>query len=53
MLQASKGAPPQWLSTHPSGETRISEIQGRLPRAMPIYEAAQKPGQRFQPPGKG
>ena len=53
MLQASKGAPPQWLSTHPSGETRISEIQGRLPRALPIYEAAQKPGQRFQPPSKG
>ncbi len=53
MLQASKGAPPQWLSTHPSGETRISEIQGRLPRAMPIYEAAQKPGQRFNPPAKG
>jgi predicted Zn-dependent protease len=53
MLQASKGAPPQWLSTHPSGESRIAEIQGRLPRAMPIFEQAQKPGQRFQPPSKG
>jgi predicted Zn-dependent protease len=53
MLQASKGAPPQWLSTHPSGESRIAEIQGRMPRAMPIFERAQKPGQRFQPPGKG
>ena len=52
MLQASKGAPPQWLSTHPSGETRIAEIQGRLPRALPIYDQAQKPGQRFQPPSK-
>ena len=31
MLQASKGAPPQWLSTHPSGEARIREIESRLP----------------------
>jgi predicted Zn-dependent protease len=53
MLQASKGAPPQWLSTHPSGEARIAEIQSRLPRASPIYDAAQKPGQRFQPPARG
>jgi predicted Zn-dependent protease len=53
MLQASKGAPPQWLSTHPSGESRIAEIQARLPRALPIYESAQKPGQRFHPPSKG
>jgi len=38
MSAANKGAPPQWLSTHPSGETRIEEIQANLPKVMPLYE---------------
>jgi predicted Zn-dependent protease len=50
MLEASKGAPPQWLSTHPSGEQRIREIENRLSVVQPIYAAAQKPPQRFAPP---
>jgi len=50
MLTASKGAPPQFLSTHPSGETRIKDIQAQLPHVEPIYAAAQKPPQRFAPP---
>jgi predicted Zn-dependent protease len=50
MLEASKGAPPQWLSTHPSGEARIREIENRLSVVQPIYAAAQKPPQRFGPP---
>lgn len=40
MGAASKGAPPQWLSTHPSGKTRIAEIQANLPKVMPFYERA-------------
>jgi predicted Zn-dependent protease len=40
MSAASKGAPPQWLSTHPSGKTRIADIQANLPRVMPLYERA-------------
>lgn len=52
MLQASKGAPPQWLSTHPSGEARIREIENRLSVVEPVYAAAQKPPQRFGPPPK-
>jgi predicted Zn-dependent protease len=40
MSAANKGAPPQWLSTHPSGNTRIEEIQANLPRVMPLYERA-------------
>ena len=52
MLQASKGAPPQWLSTHPSGEERIREIEARLSVVEPIYAAAQKPPQKFAPPPK-
>jgi len=37
MAAASKGAPPQWLSTHPSGTTRIADIQANLPKVMPLY----------------
>jgi predicted Zn-dependent protease len=40
MGAASKGAPPQWLSTHPSGTTRIAEIEANLPKVMPLYEKA-------------
>ena len=45
MSAANKGAPPQWLSTHPSGTTRIAEIQANLPKVMPIYERARQPSQ--------
>ena len=40
MSQANKGAPPQWLSTHPASTTRIQEIQANLPKVMPLYEQA-------------
>ena len=40
MGAANKGAPPQWLSTHPSGKTRIAEIQANLPKVMPLFERA-------------
>ena len=42
MSAANKGAPPQWLSTHPSGTTRIAEIQANLPKVMPLYQRAAK-----------
>jgi predicted Zn-dependent protease len=42
MGAASKGAPPQWLSTHPSGNTRIADIEANLPRVMPLYARAKK-----------
>jgi predicted Zn-dependent protease len=44
MNTASKGAPPQWLSTHPAGSTRIAEIERNLPRVMPLYERAKTGG---------
>ncbi|TAK79181.1 MAG: M48 family peptidase [Aquabacterium sp.] len=47
MAQASKGAPPQFMSTHPSGKSRIQEIQANLPKVMPLYERAAKPPRRF------
>lgn len=32
--------PPEFLSTHPSGETRISQIKSWLPEVMPYYNDA-------------
>ena len=40
MASVSKGAPPAWLSTHPSGKARIQYIEDNLPDVMPLYEAA-------------
>lgn len=40
MAAASKGAPPQWLSTHPSGKTRIADIEANLPKVMPLFSRA-------------
>ena len=50
MAAASKGAPPQWLSTHPSSDNRIRDIESRLARLDPVYEQATKPDRRFAPP---
>jgi predicted Zn-dependent protease len=36
----SRGQPPQFLSTHPSHESRIHEIEANLPRVMPLYKKA-------------
>ncbi|MDB5875112.1 MAG: Peptidase [Ramlibacter sp.] len=38
MEQASNGAPPQWLSTHPSGASRVAELERNLPKVLPLYE---------------
>ena len=40
MSGASKGAPPQWMSTHPSGATRITTIKSHLTEVLPLYEKA-------------
>jgi predicted Zn-dependent protease len=40
MDAANKGAPPQWMSTHPSGPNRIKEIERHLPEVLPLYELA-------------
>ncbi len=51
MGQATAGkAPPQWLSTHPAGETRIRDIQGKLPAVQPLFAQAPRPDRRFNPP---
>ncbi|MBS7809115.1 M48 family metallopeptidase [Variovorax sp. PCZ-1] len=40
MGAASMGAPPQFLSTHPSGPTRIKDIEANLPKVEPLYKRA-------------
>jgi predicted Zn-dependent protease len=40
MAATSKGAPPQWLSTHPSHKTRIDDIRLHLKEVMPLYAKA-------------
>jgi len=50
MMGSSKGAPPQWMSTHPAGDTRIRDIQSKLPKVQPLYARAAKPPRRFGPP---
>jgi predicted Zn-dependent protease len=42
MGATSQGAPPQWLSTHPSGSSRIADIEMNLPKVMPLYERAKR-----------
>jgi predicted Zn-dependent protease len=51
MAAANRGAPPPFLSTHPSGPTRIRDIEVNLPKVEPLYARAAKPERRFQPPG--
>jgi predicted Zn-dependent protease len=38
MNQAPGSRPPEFLSTHPAPETRIADIQARLPEAMRYYK---------------
>ena len=49
MSSANKGAPPQFLSTHPSSPNRIQDIRTALARVEPLYERAPKPARRFEP----
>jgi predicted Zn-dependent protease len=32
------GAPPEWLSTHPSHSSRISDLKASMPKAMKYYK---------------
>jgi predicted Zn-dependent protease len=42
MEQAGGGAPPQFLSTHPSPQNRARDLTDYAARVMPLYEAARK-----------
>ncbi len=40
MLKTGSGGTPEFLSTHPSGESRIADLEALLPRVQPLYLAA-------------
>jgi predicted Zn-dependent protease len=42
MAQTGNGAPPQFLSTHPSDQSRIEDLRTYSARVMPLYEAAKR-----------
>lgn len=42
MAQAGGGGPPQFLSTHPSDESRIKDLQAYSARVMPLYQSARR-----------
>ncbi|MES2682833.1 MAG: M48 family metallopeptidase [Pseudomonadota bacterium] len=46
MARAGGSKPPQFMSSHPSDETRIRNLSERLNIAMPIYEQAIAEGRR-------
>ena len=42
MAAAAKGAPPEWLSTHPASSSRVADIERLLPKVEPLYQAARQ-----------
>lgn len=46
MGKANKGQPPEFLSTHPSHSTRISDLKARMNSAMQLYQNARNTGKR-------
>jgi predicted Zn-dependent protease len=42
MAKVSGGQPPQWLSTHPSNESRLADLQQYSEKVMPLYQAAKR-----------
>ena len=39
MNQTAGGGPPQFLSTHPSNESRIRDLESHLSQVLPLYRA--------------
>ncbi len=42
MTAQNPASPPEFLSTHPASQSRISELQALAPKVMPLYDAAIK-----------
>jgi predicted Zn-dependent protease len=45
MEAAGGGSPPEFLSTHPSHETRIGDLQERMPSAWELFQVARSRGE--------
>jgi predicted Zn-dependent protease len=50
MALASRGGPPQWMSTHPKGTTRIADMQKVMPQVMLLYARAKGVPESKLPP---
>ncbi len=46
MSAGSNGSPPEFLSTHPSHEQRISQLKQQIPQVMPLYRQATASGKQ-------
>jgi predicted Zn-dependent protease len=46
MMAASGGEAPEFLSTHPSGDSRIRELEAAMPEALRLHEQARAAGRR-------
>lgn len=46
MASAGGGGTPEFLSTHPSDQTRTADLQKRIAQEMPVYEQAVAAGRR-------
>ena len=42
MTTQNPASPPEFLSTHPASQNRISDLQALVPKVMPLYNAAIK-----------
>jgi Zn-dependent protease with chaperone function len=42
MQAGQQGAPPEWISSHPTDGNRVEEIKRHLPEVMPLYEQARR-----------
>jgi predicted Zn-dependent protease len=43
MAKLSNGAPPEFMSTHPSNKTRIDQLTSHLPKSQAYYQANNAP----------
>lgn len=47
MAAANSGkAPPEFMSTHPSSDSRIQRLEAQMPEAVALYEQARRAGKR-------
>jgi predicted Zn-dependent protease len=46
MMAESKGAPPEFLSTHPASQTRIDNLNSKMAPALAAYQKSQSAGNR-------
>ncbi|MEK8030920.1 M48 family metallopeptidase [Ideonella sp. DXS29W] len=52
MMRAAQGAPPEFISTHPAGPTRVRDIESALPKVQALYADAPRPPKVYGPPPK-